>query len=200
MLAWRCALLGAGVTVMVRVLVIAAALTLFVSTPTGRATGQTTTEQLQEVALQPIDFGVGYLPVRAQPLDQLTAVGAPSWWAIYQRSAVSAPMLDIGFVMLVEAPPGLGPRVFEAAPTGFLMALAEYNISATPIEAPAIGDQTAANALSGTVRGLALSGDAYAWRVGPRFALVGLIGTGGGLSALDLAQLQAERLSQLSGE
>lgn len=126
------------------------------------------------------ETGPGFSTFQTGPVEQATALGIPSYLAVFVRAPS---LLNFSFeavaVALVDdnAAQALGQDGLAATIDAQLGALAAFGVTATPAPAPEIGRETVRYTVAGTFSGIAVSGDVIIWRQGPLIAGVAAIGT-----------------------
>lgn len=171
---------------------VAIALGVFAILPATAATQ----EQLQQAALTSGDLGRGWSVFQEGPAEELAAAGVANYTAIFQRGP-SLPDLRIDLVIVSLADEtALSQANIDI--DGSLGAIRGLGFELREEPAPQIGSETRRFVLSGTVIGLAISGEVIVWRQNGVVAIVGALGTAGG-SAEALARQQEERINAVIG-
>ena len=164
-----------------------------------------TVDELRPLALTAGDLGAGFqlVPIPASGPNGEALPGHAGVY--YKMGGLLDPSLTIVANGLADAALTQGT---DLDPTAALALLLQEGITATPVEAPAIGQETFRYRLDGTLRGLTVTGDLVGWRHQDVLATVavlraGLPGTapsGDAPAVVDLALLQQERLVRALGE
>jgi hypothetical protein len=132
--------------------------------------------ELAGAALTAADLPPGFELVQAGPAGEAVPGAPASHLAVFQRFSLGFPItIDFLTVLLAD---GASFDLGDSATVE--TALAEvrgHGLEVTPVEAPAIGTETARFALSGAVAGVPLRGDVIIWRYGRLIVSVATVGT-----------------------
>jgi hypothetical protein len=157
-----------------------------------------TQDQLAVAVLTPADLGPGFTQVQSGPVEDLTQQGVANHMAVYTRmTGVGRPTFTIVLDALTDA--AASDALPPTDPTEQLGMLKSFGVTATPVDAPAIGQNTVKLALSGNVFGQPLDGDCIFWRHAGVIAAVCALGAGNP-SAEGYALRQQEKLVAQFGE
>lgn len=155
-------------------------------------------EQLAAAALTAGELGSGFTRVQSGPVDDLTQQGVTNYMAVYSRTTgVGRPTFTIVVDALTDA--AASDALPQTDPTDQLGALKQFGVTATQVDAPAIGSNTIKLALSGSVFGQTLDGECIFWRHGGVIAAVCALGSANP-SAEAYAMRQQEKLVATFGE
>jgi hypothetical protein len=155
-------------------------------------------EQLSAAMLTAADIGEGFTVLQSGPVEQLTSKGVANHLTVFSRTlGVARPSFTIVIDALTDSATLEGLPATD--PTEQLQALKQFGVTVQQVEAPAIGQNTVKLALSGSVFGLALSGDCIIWQHAGVSAAVCALGEGNP-TATDFAMQQHQRLIAVFGE
>jgi len=155
-----------------------------------------TADQLAKIALTSSEIGGGYEEIHSGPVDDLAAANVPSYAGAWMKSpSFLSPSLTVVSIVLIDAE---AAELAGPAAAGGAGALDALGLTLTPAGSAGLGEESQRFSVAGEIVGVAVKGEAIAWKQSGISVAVFIFSNEGSPSAMPIAQLQADKIAALS--